>query len=441
MMTPTAAPATVLGWLAVTLAGACPLTVPARAAAASPPAHSRLSAAAALVTAANARVGAGGQPAGSHRQIRADGPASQTLPADGGAAATTVVGGPQLDGRGVIVNYPAPGSPPVPGVPRIPADAFVVADATTGQVLAAKNPHARYGPASTLKILTAISLIPVLDPAATVAASRRAVSVEPDIVGLKRGYRYKVADLFRGLLLISGNDAAIALTEATGSFSHGISLLNAEARRLGADDTVAAQPNGLDARGQHSSAYDEALIARQALRMPAFLRYDQTLRAWFPVTPRHRIELFNQDKLLTTYRGFIGGKTGWTTPAKATYVGMARRNGHTLIVTLMHAVPGTLFTSATAMLNWGFRADGAVRPVGWLVAPRSAASPAATANAAPRPAQPRASGSVILAAVGWTVLTLAVLVLGGCLLAGRRRVTGTQSRSTPLPGRSAAPPD
>jgi serine-type D-Ala-D-Ala carboxypeptidase (penicillin-binding protein 5/6) len=345
------------------------------------------------------------------------------------------VGGAQLAGRGVIVNYPSPRSP---RVPKVPAAAFVVADAGTGQVLAAKNAHKLYGPASTLKVLTAISLIPVLDPGAMVLASKRAATTEPDDVGLRRGRMYKVADLFRALLLISGNDAAVALAEATGSFSRGIALMNAEAHHLQAYDTVAKQPNGLDARGQHVSAYDEALIARQALRTPAFLTYDRTLQAWFPITPKHRIQLFNQDKLLTTYRGFIGGKTGWTTPAHATYIGMARRNGHTLIVTLLHAVPGTLFTSATAMLNWGFKMDGKLRPVGWLVPPLPAAPPASHSPAASHPpaatrSAPAAARRIHGSSPGSVLMPVtagfagfAAVVLAGYGLARRRRAARGQ---------------
>jgi serine-type D-Ala-D-Ala carboxypeptidase (penicillin-binding protein 5/6) len=338
------------------------------------------------------------------------------------------VGGPELIRPGVIVNYPSPRSP---RVPKLPAGAFVLADATTGQILVAKQPHTQFGPASTLKILTAISLIPVLNPNATVPASKRAVSVEPDVVGLKFGHQYKVSDLFRALLLISGNDAAVALAEAAGSFDKGIALMNAEAHQLQAYDTVASQPNGLDARGQHVSAYDEALIARQALRMPVFLAYDETRIAWFPITQRHRIELFNQDRLLTTYRGFIGGKTGWTTPAMATYVGMARRDGHTLIVTLLHAVPGTLFTSATAMLNWGFRVDGKIAPVGQLVSPLPAVSSAPSApHPAPRhAAEPRRAVRQAIASssggtLGWlaaSFVAFAALAFCGYRLARRRR--------------------
>ena len=96
----------------------------------------------------------------------------------------TIVGGSQLSGRGVIVNYPARGAPRLPAVP---ASAYVIADADTGQVLAAKDPHGWFAPASTLKVLTALTLMPVLRPDSTVVASHQAAVVEPSKVGLTSG--------------------------------------------------------------------------------------------------------------------------------------------------------------------------------------------------------------------------------------------------------------
>ena len=103
------------------------------------------------------------------------------------AASPTAIGGAQLSGRGVIVNY---GAGSVPRLPDVKASAWVIADAGTGQVLAARDPHGWYRPASTLKVLTAIALIPVLHPDATVVASKQAVSVSPNVVGLLPGHPY-----------------------------------------------------------------------------------------------------------------------------------------------------------------------------------------------------------------------------------------------------------
>ncbi len=307
-----------------------------------------------------------GAPSGQAGQGAPSGPGSARAAA-GRPAWQWTVGGPELASRGVVVHYPAGGKRR--RLPPVRASAWVIADAGTGQVLAAKDPHGEFPPASTLKVLTAITLIPLLNPHAEVVATRRATSVEPNVVGLKRGRRYQVASLFKALLLISANDAAVSLAQATGSFHRAITLMNAEARWLRAYDVVARDPNGLPAAHQHVSAYDEALIARRALGMPAFMRYDSTLAARFHVKRRKWVTLVNQNALLMQYRGGIGGKIGWTDRARATYIGLARRHGVTLIVTILHAVPLTEITSGERLLNWGFAMDRKVRAVGTLVSP------------------------------------------------------------------------
>ena len=259
-------------------------------------------------------------------------------------------------------------------------------------MLAAKDPHGEFGPASTLKVLTAITLIPLLNPGGTVIASKLATSQQPNVAGLIAGRPYKVADLFQALLLISANDAAVALTQATGSFAKGMALINAEARHLQAYDVVAKLPNGLPAAGQVTSAYDEALIARQALAMPAFMRYDATLAARFEVKPHDWETLVNQNTLLTKYRGGIGGKIGWTVSSEATYIGLARRNGVTLIVTVLHCTPLQEITSAEQLLNWGFAMNGKVTPVGTLVPPLAAGTVSRRAVSHARTSGRRAGG-------------------------------------------------
>ncbi len=293
---------------------------------------------------------------------------------------TAVVGGPELAGRGVIVHYPAHGAR---RLPSLRASAYMVADAGTGRVLAAKDPHGHFLPASTLKVLTADALMPVLKPDAEVVTSAMAADVEPNKVGLVKGHAYPVYKLFQALLLISANDAAIALAQAAGSYDKGVALMNAEARRLQADDTVARRPNGLNAKGQHTSAYDLALFARQALTMRQFMRIEATRTAMFPLHRRHSIELFNQNTMLNTYRGDLGGKIGWTTASETTFIAWARRDGHTLIVTIMHCVPLTEMTIAAKLLNWGFAMDGKVTPVGTLARPRPAAQAAPPATSGP----------------------------------------------------------
>jgi D-alanyl-D-alanine carboxypeptidase (penicillin-binding protein 5/6) len=343
--------------------------------------------------------------------------------------------------RGVVVNYPSAGSR---RLPKVPASAYVIADANTGQVLAARDPHGQFAPASTLKVLTAITMIPRLNPDAMVLATRRAASVVPNVVGLVPGRRYEVSDLFRALLLISANDAAVALTQAAGSFTAGMSLINAEAHHLQAYDVVAKEPNGLPAAGQVVSAYDEALIARQALATPAFMHYDSTLAARFEVKPRHWVTLVNQNYLLTQYRGGIGGKIGWTVKSAATYIGMARRNGVTLIVTVLHCTPLAEITSGERLLNWGFAMAGRVKPVGTLVPPlptaaavaRASAAKAAAARAVARAKavqlgsqeEARSGGDNAGLAVGAGVASAAVFGLGGLARSRRRQARELSGR-------------
>ncbi|HEX5189475.1 MAG TPA: D-alanyl-D-alanine carboxypeptidase, partial [Streptosporangiaceae bacterium] len=214
--------------------------------------------------------------------------------------------------------------------------------------------------------------------------------------------------------------------QASGSFAKGIALMNAEAHHLQAYDVVARQPNGLPAAGQVVSAYDLALIARRALQMPAFMTYDSMRTARFPVKRHKRVLLVNQNYLVTKYRGGLGGKIGWTLKAGATYIGMARRHGTTLIVTILHARPLTEITSAERLLNWGFAMSGHVRQVGMLVPPLQTPRPPAKRIAAnlpvaahsPAGVSARSTDSVVIGA-GLAAAVCAV-VLGGLAWLRRR---------------------
>jgi D-alanyl-D-alanine carboxypeptidase (penicillin-binding protein 5/6) len=228
----------------------------------------------------------------------------------------------------------------------------------------------------------------------------------------------------------------MALAQATGSLSQGMAVINAEARHLQADDTVAVTPNGLDAPGQHTSAYDLALFARQGLQMPAFLKYDRTTSGQFRISKKKSVGLWNQNTLLATYPGALGGKIGWTSAAGATYVGMARRHGVTLIVSLLHCPALTEITAGKSLLNWGFAVDGKVRPVGTLVGPKQPPAPtpaplrpAVTAQRADRPdrAQSVGSGPSVLATAGFSGVALLVAGIGFAYT--RRQRSAAQRRS------------
>jgi D-alanyl-D-alanine carboxypeptidase (penicillin-binding protein 5/6) len=310
-------------------------------------------------------------------------PLSPVAPAHGAVAAQPgPVGGPQLGSSGVVVDRSAGLRPP-----SLKASSYLIADGDTGEVLAAKDPHGKYLPASALKALTAIALIPRLDPEATVRPTRHTVNVEGSKVGMTPKLTYRVADLFKAALMVSGNDASLGLAQANGGVKRTLDAMNAEARRLQANDTRAGSPHGLDVdlgltvKTQHTSAYDLALILRQGLKLPEFREYVGTVHARWKTLPTKKqrkrgkktasYPLYSHDRLLPgeayAYRGMIGGKNGYTNAARQTFVGAARRDGHTIIISLMHSE--TLWPYATRLLDWGFKARGRVKPVGNLVDP------------------------------------------------------------------------
>ncbi|KAB8197786.1 D-alanyl-D-alanine carboxypeptidase [Nonomuraea phyllanthi] len=292
------------------------------------------------------------------------------------AAPTTPVGGEALGSRGLV----AP--PGVEHPPKTQAKSYVIADVETGDVLAAKDAHGRYLPASTLKTLTAVTLIPKLDKDREIRPSRNACNQEGSAVGLSVKATYKVDDLFRALLMASGNDAAMALAETNGGLAKTMRDMNAEAKRLQAYDTVAKTPSGLDKPGQSSSAYDLALIARAGLANPAFREYISTKRANFPA-PKGHYEISNHNKLLGRYKGMIGVKNGWTSKALGSFVGAATRDGHTIVVSIMRH-DGYFWDEVAKLLDWGFAVRGKATPVGKLV------NPAPDVQAAPRASAPAA---------------------------------------------------
>ncbi|MEV2266763.1 D-alanyl-D-alanine carboxypeptidase family protein [Nonomuraea africana] len=328
--------------------------------------------------------------------------------------AVPVLGGDQLASKGLV----APAGVKAP--PKTKATSFVIADAGTGQVLAAKNAHGRFLPASTLKALTALSLIPKLDKNLKVRPSRTAVNQEGSAVGLSVKTTYKVDDLFKALMLTSGNDAAMALAEANGGLATTLADMNAEAKRLQANDTVAKTPSGLDKPGQSSSAYDLALIARAGLANPEFRRYVSLKSSRFPA-PKGYYEIGNHNKLLWRYKGMVGVKNGWTSKALGSFVGAATRDGHTIIVAIMRH-EGYFWEEVEDLLDWGFATRGKATPVGRLVDPLPAQPVTAevAATATPSAAPPRSAPVLDAAAAAQTGTSRAVgsAVVGVGLLGG-----------------------
>ena len=298
-----------------------------------------------------------------------------------------LVGGPQLATRGL-------GLPPHgPALPDdLTAQAWVLVDLDSGAVLAARDAHGRYQPASILKTLTCVSLLPLLPGDQVVTVSNAAATTEGSHAGLVAGGRYTIDELFAGLLLVSGNDAAEALAEAAGGRAQTVALMNRTALQLGAYDTFVQTPSGLDGWQQLTSAYDMAIFLRAALAMPRFARYDRMLTAtlpWQPVNGYGPVQLANQNaQLFQTDPEALVAKTGYTDAALHTYVGAFQRNGRRLGVVFLRAqrYPDDQTVQAMKLADWGFRLPAATPAVGHLDAPVATPAPSSSTAAAHPPA-------------------------------------------------------
>ncbi|MDT9691333.1 serine hydrolase [Streptomyces sp. P9(2023)] len=270
---------------------------------------------------------------------------------------------------------------PLSGAPAAPdsvsALSWLVADASTGEVLGARNAHRRLPPASTLKTLFAVTALPRVEQEErhTVSESElTGIGSGSSMVGVKAGLTYKVSDLWNGVFLSSGNDAVRVLAAMNGGWESMARQMQEKARALGARDTRVVSPDGYDAPGQVSSAYDLAVFGRAGLQDPAFVRYCSTPYANFPAGG-WSYGIRNTNRLLTgaggvaRYPGLIGVKNGYTSNAGNTLIAAARRGSRTLVVSVMNPQSGgglAVYEEARTLLDWGFDAAGRVQPVGSL---------------------------------------------------------------------------
>ena len=263
------------------------------------------------------------------------------------------------------VEIPAGAAP----LPEGPAEAWVVADMDSGEVLAARDEYGRYAPASTIKVLLALTVLDELPLDATVVANVPDTVVECNCAGVAPGQTYTTRQLLEGLLLVSGNDAANTLATMLGGRDAAIAKMNAKAASVGATATTAGSPSGLDGPGVDVwTPHDLAVIFRAALAHPVFAEITAQPTALFPSKTGERV-LANQDEMLARYPGMLGGKTGFTDLARKTFVGAAQRDGRRLVVVLMHGLikegGPTYWDQASALLDWGF-AQGHGAGVGTL---------------------------------------------------------------------------
>ncbi|GAB7146750.1 D-alanyl-D-alanine carboxypeptidase family protein [Mycobacterium riyadhense] len=244
-------------------------------------------------------------------------------------------------------------------IPDGPAQTWIVADLDSGQVLAGRDQNVAHPPASTIKVLLALVALDELNLDATVVADVADTQVECNCVGVKPGRTYTARQLLDGLLLVSGNDAANTLAHMLGGQDVAVGKMNAKAAALGASNTHAATPSGLDGPGGSgaSTAHDLAVIFRAAMANPEFAQITAEPSAMFPGDNGDQ-PIVNQDELLQRYPGAIGGKTGFTNAARKTFVGAAAHGGRRLVIAMMYGLVKeggpTYWDQAASLFDWGF---------------------------------------------------------------------------------------
>ena len=230
----------------------------------------------------------------------------------------------------------------------------VLMEAETGDVIFGQNQNARLPMASTTKLMTALVAVESLPVETAVKIPAEAVGVEGSSIYLTEGEVLTLEQLLYALLLESANDAAtaIAITVA-GSVAAFAEKMNARAASLGLTDTHFVNPHGLDAEGHYTTAYELALITREALQNPTLRRICETSRKTIPLRGEEGVRLLlNHNKLLSSYEGCIGGKTGYTKKTGRCLVSAARREGVTLIAVTLSAPDD--WRDHAAMLDYGF---------------------------------------------------------------------------------------
>lgn len=239
--------------------------------------------------------------------------------------------------------------------PQVSAKSAIVMIADTGQVIYEKNPHEKLPMASTTKIMTALlTLEEAVKDNKEITITKEMISVEGSSLGLREGDILTLESLARGMLAVSGNDAAnSAAIAVSGSIDNFVKKMNEKANMFGMSNTHFVTPSGLDRGDHHSTAYDMAILASHALENEMFLNIVSKPSIPVPfINPKSVKMLKNSNRLLREYNGAIGVKTGYTILAKRCLVSSAERNGIRLIAVTLNDVND--WDDHKKMLDFGF---------------------------------------------------------------------------------------
>lgn len=256
-------------------------------------------------------------------------------------------------------------------LPDIAASSAVVMSPITGEIVYAKEMDARKEPASTTKIMTALLAVSNLDMDRVVTIDREVEETQGSSLNLVAGERIKVKDLLYGLLLKSGNDAAVALAKATaGTTQDFAKMMNDKAKQLGMKNTHFVNPNGLPDDEHYSSAKDLAILTKTAMKNEAIAECVKTVNYAIPQTNKsEERSIKNTNRLLfdkkteveingkkhtVKYKYIKGFKTGYTPEAGGCLVSTAKKHKDEYIAVVLGSSKEGRFTDSIALLDWVF---------------------------------------------------------------------------------------
>lgn len=245
---------------------------------------------------------------------------------------------------------------------NISAGQAILINGNTGDVLYEKSAEEKAYPASTTKIMTALIVLETLDKYDSpieqiVTVPANAEGVEGSSIYLKKNERISIEDLLYGLMLVSGNDAAVALAEIIGgSQERFVEMMNDKAAELGCENSHFTNPNGLFDENHYTTAKDMAIIAKAAMANPKF-REIVSAQSW-DATSRQRdyVHFANKNKTVHQYEGGNGVKIGYTENSGRTLVASAERGGESMICVVMSAPDW--FNDAYKLMDYGFGGGG-----------------------------------------------------------------------------------
>lgn len=278
-----------------------------------------------------------------------------------GCASAAAADSTTTPSNGVLgaASTPEPTPTEPPDFPYVSARSVAVVEAACGATIFGRDEHLQLQPASLTKLMTAVVALDYATTSTRIVSDVDGALMHDEtlstVMGLKPGMELSLLDLLYGLLLPSGNDAAIAIAKGVaGSEERFVDLMNEKVESLGLEDTHFTNPHGLSDDDLHSSAHDMAILARYVMQNETLRTIVGTI-SWQPSWDGPPV--WNGNELLTRYEGADGVKIGYTEEAQQTIVASATRDGRTIIASLMRSQDR--YTDSERVLDWAFAQESA----------------------------------------------------------------------------------